>query len=112
MYADAEVGGFLRAVGQSHCCYHITLSRDAQTGASSLRALVLYLLPKMIFGVLDVVGLRVVLYLVHDKVNLLQLQVDNVVHDALCLGHVLLEEIKVEACLRCERIAYVRVEVH
>ena len=112
MHIHAEVGSLLRTVAQTHCRYHVALGCDAYTRAASLRTLALYLLPEVILGVLDVVALRVVLYLRHDKVNLLQLQVDDVVHDALRLSYVLLEQLEVELRLLRERIFHVRVEIH
>ena len=111
MYVDAECCCLFGAVAQSHGCKHVAFGCYAHTGAASLRTLVLYLLPQMILGMLDVVALRVVANLVHDEVDLLKFKVDNVVHDALCLSHVLLEEVEVEACLGCKRILDVCVEV-
>ena len=65
----------------------------------------------MILGVLYVIALRVVADFIHYEVDLLKFQVDDVVHDALCLSYVLLEEVEVEACLGCKRILYVCIEV-
>ena len=66
----------------------------------------------MILSVLNVVILRVVSNLRHDEINLLQFEVDNVVHDALRLSNVRTEEFEVEFCLLREWVLHVRVEVH
>ena len=63
----------------------------------------------MQLGALDFGRLRVGLNLLDDGVDLLHLQVDDVVHDALCLGGVLAQEPEVERCVVGERVADVAV---
>ena len=111
MNVNAECCSLFGAVAQSHGCKHVAFGCNAHTRTASLRTLVLNLLPQMILGVLYVIALWVVADLIHYEVNLLKFKVDDVVHDALCLGYMLLEEVEVEACLRCKWILDVCVEV-
>ena len=104
MHFYAEVGGVLSAVAQSHRGKHVAFCRDAYARTASLSALVLYLLPQMIFGALHLHGLRIIVYLLHYLVDLLELKIHNVVHYALCQTHVSLELVEIEACIRSERI--------
>ena len=112
MYGNREVGGLIGTITQAHGSEHVTLGGDADTGTAAHSALLLYLLPQMILGTLNLVGLWVYLYLLHDEVYLLHLQVDDVVHDALCKLHVLGKLVEVEGCLWSKRIVYIAVEIY
>ena len=107
MHVHGEVRGFLRAVAQSHGGYHIAFGRNAHTRAAAHSTLAAYLFPKMILGPLHLLALRVFLNLIHNQVNLLHLQVHDVVHDALCHLHVLLELVVVEIGILRKRIHHV-----
>jgi cytochrome c peroxidase len=50
--------------------------------------------------------------LFHDSFNLFKFQIDDVVHDSLCLVHMLLEQLVVEICFRSEWVYHVREEVY
>ena len=63
--------------------------------------------PQGHFATLHFITFRVALNLIHDTLNLLQLKVDDVVHDALGNGNVFLEEIEIEIGLRSEGVYYV-----
>jgi len=63
-------------------------------------------------GLLDLGGLGVFLDLGDDGVDLLHLQVDDVVQDALGLAHMLAEQVEVELSLRGEGVADVAEEVY
>ena len=65
----------------------------------------------MIFCMLNVIVLRIVPYLLHDAVNLLHFQVNDVVHDALCHLNVLTKLIKIESCFWRKRILNIAVKV-
>ena len=65
----------------------------------------------MVFGTLHLSVLRILLNLLHDEFYLLHLQVHNVVHEALCQLHVLLEQVVVEIGILGERIHHITVEV-
>ena len=68
-------------------------------------------LPKMILGGLHLIALRVALDLLQDEVNLLHLEVDDVIHDALGKLHMLLELVEIEFRLSGKRMIDVAVEV-
>ena len=105
--AHREIGGLLCAVSQSHGSNHVALGSDTHTGASAHTALFLDLLPQVIFRTLNLVVLRVGLYLCHDGINLLELQVNDVVHDSLSHEHMLLEKVEIKVCLGSEWIHHV-----
>ena len=65
----------------------------------------------MVFRTLDFLTLRIGFDFLHDGFNLLQFQVDDVVHEALCQRHVFLESFEVETCLVGERFLYIGIQV-
>ena len=107
MHVHGEFGGFLRAIAQSHGGNHIALGRDAHARTAAHATLATNLFPKMIFGTLHFIALGVFLYLVHDKVYLLHLQVNDVVHDTLCHLHMLLELVVVEVGILGEGVHHI-----
>ena len=111
MHLFGELRGLFRAIAQSHGCQHITLGSDAHTGAPSLAALLVDFLPKGALGALHFVVFGVRIYLLLDALDFLQLQVNDVVHNTLRQGHMLLEEFKVEISVRLERVHHVGVEI-
>ena len=111
VYADAEVGSLLCAITQTHGGNHVALSRYAHTRAASLAALRLDFLPQMQLGTFHLIALRVAFDLCYDSIDLLQFEIYDVVHHALCNAHMLLEEVIIKLCLRCERVFHIAVEV-
>ena len=106
-----KIGGLLRAIAKSHGSYHVALGCDANACAAAHAALALNLFPKVIFGLLHLFVLRVRLHLLHDLLYLLQLQIHNVVHQPLGNGHMLAEQIEVEARLLRKRVHHIRIKV-
>ena len=60
---------------------------------------------------LHLIILRVSLYFLQYQFNLFQLEVDDVIHDALSQLHMLLEQLKIEICIFSEWVHHVRVQV-
>ena len=111
MHLHGEVRGLLAAISQSESGNHVALSGDAHSGAPSQSALMVDFLPQVILYTLHLIVLRVALHLLHDALDLLQLEVHDIVHDALCEGHMLFELVEIERSLRSEGIVDIRVEV-
>ena len=111
MHLDRKVGGLLSTIAQAHGGYHVALGGNTHTRTSALCTLGLYLLPQVHLGPLHLHRLRVALHLLHDKVYLLQLQVYDVVHQALGLLHVVAEQLVVEVGILRKRVLDIRVEV-
>ena len=65
----------------------------------------------MIFCFFDHVTLRIFLYLLQDAINLLQLQINNVIHDALCYLNMLSEFVHVKIGILGKWMNHVRIEV-
>ena len=107
MYLLGEVGSLVGTVAQAHSGKHIALGGDAYTCTATKGALVHNLLPQLALSSLNLLALGVALYLLHDGLNLLNLKVDDIVHDALSYSYVLLEEVEVEVCLGGEGVYYV-----
>ena len=107
MYFLRELGSLLCSVSQSHCCKHVSLCCDSHACAASHAALAGYLLPEFLLCAFYFVAFWVALNLLLDGLDFLELKVDDVIHDALCLGDVFLEELEIEVCLCGERVHYV-----
>ena len=112
MHIHRHTCGLGGAVAQSESGYHVTLGRRAETGTASLEGLCLYLFPEIQFGVLHLVGLGIILDFLDDGVDLLHLEVDDVVHDALGLAYVSREQSEVKLGILSERVDDIRIEVH
>ena len=65
----------------------------------------------MAFRAFDFLRLRVGIDFLQDQFYLLQLQVDDVVHQTLGQPHMLLEQLKVEISIRRKRIHHIRIKV-
>ena len=65
----------------------------------------------MILCALHLVNLRISLYLRHDEVDFLHLEVDDIVHQTLCELCVTLEQIHIKARMVCEWVDNIRIEI-
>ena len=108
---DREIRCLFRAVAKAHGGQHVALGRDAHARAAAHAALAHYLFPQVALGSFHLGALRVAVYLGHYHVNLLKLQVDDVVHYALCSAHVGPEQVVVETRVGRERVDDIRVKV-
>ena len=108
---DRKLGCFWRSIAQSHGCNHVTFGRNADTCTASLTALMFNFLPKMIFCFFDLITLRIFLYLLQDAFNLLQLQINDIIHDALCYLNMLSELLHVKIGILGKRMNHIRIEV-
>ena len=104
--------GLVGAVGESKGGEHVAFRGDAQSGTAALQRLLADLEPELLFHAFHVLTLGIALDLGQDGVNLLQLQVDNVVHQPLRVLHMLAEARHVEDRIVGERVIDVAVEVH
>ena len=111
LHLNSKVGGFLRAIGQAECCQHIAFGRDAHARAATLSRLVHNLFPQVALRLLDFIALGVTLNLLLNLGDLFHLEVDDVVHNALCFRHVVAEEVEVEGGLGSKRILHIAIEV-
>ena len=111
VYLYCEVDSLLRAVAKTECCEHIALGGDAQAGTTTLECHILNLLPELKLYTANILILRVALNLRDDKLNLLKLKVDDIVHKVHSLCDMLLEEVEVELCLLGKGVLYIAQEV-
>ena len=108
---NREVGSLLCTISQSESCQHITFGSNAYASTTSHTALLLYLLPKMVFGTLHLVGLWILLYLLQYEVYLLHLKVHDIIHQSLRKLHMLSKLIEIERCLWSKWIVYIAIEI-
>ncbi len=106
-----ECGGLIGAVAQTHSGNHVALGCGAHAGAAALQSLGADFVPQVQLGALHLVGLGVFLDFCYDGLNLLHLQVDDVVHHALCARHMLGKEVEIETGVVGKRVAHITVEV-
>ena len=111
MNLNSELERLLRAVTKTERCEHIALCSNTQTSTTTLKSHILNLLPEVNLYLANICILRVRLNLLKDKVYLLELEVDNIVHQVHCLVNMLLEEVEVECSLLGKRILYIAEEV-
>ena len=91
VYFFWECCRFFCSVTQAHSSNHIAFSSDTYTCTASLSALFVNLFPQMSFCPFNFFTFRVGLNLFHNLLDLFQLEVDDVIHDALCQANVLFE---------------------
>ena len=111
VYLCSEVESLVRAVAQTECCQHIALGSDTETCTTTLQCHILNLVPQVELYTANILILRIRSNLLDDEVNLLQLQVDNIIHQVHSLVNMLLEEVEVERSLLRKWIFNIRVEV-
>ena len=102
-----KFGSLFCAVTQSHGSQHVTFSRDTYARTASQTRFAINLFPQVAFCSLHFHAFRVRVYLFKNPFNLFQFQIDDVVHDALCQCHMLLEQFEIKVSLRSEWIYYV-----
>ena len=111
MHVNRHLCGFSGAITQSESRNHIPLGSGAKSGATALEGLGSDFFPEVKFGLLDFGGLGVSLDLTYYGVNLLHLQVDYIVHNALSLGNMPGKKFVIELGMIRERILYIGVEI-
>ena len=111
MHLLREIRSLGCTVFQTESGEHVAFGCRAYAGAASLGRLGLDLEPQVALGRLHFLGLGVAVNLFENQVNLLHLEVDDVVHDALGFADMLLEQFKIEFGLWCEGILYITVKV-
>ena len=104
MHQHREVRSFFCAIAQAQCSQHITLSRDSYARSTPHAALAFYLFPKVIFRLFHLIIFGISLNLFDDLVYLFHFQINDVIHDALRILHMLLELIKIERRIGCKRL--------
>ena len=72
----------------------------------------LNLLPQMTLTLLYLHGFRIRVNLSQDQLNLLRLQINDIIHDALCQKDMLTEKVEIEIGLLREWIHHIRIEVN
>ena len=102
----------MRTITQTERRQHVTFGSNAYAGTATHGCFSAYFLPKVVFGVFNLFGLRVARHFFKDEFYLLLFKVDNVVHEALRQTDVAAEEIEVKFGFGCERIPYISVEVY
>ena len=113
---DAATQGFQDALvaelGEGNVNFDLqNAAGDTNTCAAAHAALALNLFPKFSFCTLDLITLGVTVNLLLDGLDFLQFKVDNIIHYALCLCCMLLEQFIIEICFGCKRVDYIREEV-
>ena len=112
MHLNREISSLLSSVAKSHCCNHVAFCGDTDTCTAALATLSIYFLPEMIFSSLYLLRLWIALNLSHDCLNLLKLQVNDIVHDALSHCYVTAEQVEVEVSILCKWIDYIGIEIY
>ena len=112
MNIHREVGCLLRTIAQHHGSNHITFCSNTHTRATPHGALLLDFLPKMIFSPFHFIALRITLHLLHDLVDLLQLQINDIIHQSLGKAHMLLEEFIIEISILGKWVHDIAIEVN
>ena len=111
LYLDGEVDRLVGPVAQAQRGQHVAFGRDAETRAAALERLFADFFPQAVFDVTDVLFLGVLGYLFDDGLDLLELQIDDIVHDAHRGRDVAPELAEVERRLFRERLVDIAVQI-
>ena len=90
---------------------HITLGSDAKTCTAALQSFDTNLLPQVALHAANILLLGVGLNLRDNRLNLLDFEIDYVVHNSHCAVNMGLEQLEIERCTRCKRLFYIAVKV-
>ena len=112
LHLDGEIRRLLRPVAQSQGGEHVALGRDAETRAAALLRHFADLLPQLQFHAAHIHILGIVGDLLDDQLDLLQLEVDDVVHHVHRLVDVAAELFEIELRVGLEGILHVAQQVH
>ena len=111
LHLDGKVDRLLRTVAQPECRQHVALGRNAQAGTAAFPGHRADLLPQLELHVADILVLRIRSDLLDDQLDLLQLEIDDVVHHVHGLAHMLAEFREVKLRLRREGVVHIAEEV-
>ena len=111
MNLNREINCFIGSVAGAQSSQHISLRCDSKTGPPALDGFLFDIFPEVAFPRLDLLNLRILFYLLQDPLHLLELQIDEVIHDALCLMNMLNKEPGVEIGFTGEGIYDIAVKV-
>ncbi len=102
-----HIGGFGCSISESECGNHVAFRSCAYSGASSLGCLGFDFFPEVAFGAFYFFCLRIFVDFLEYGVDLFHLKIDDVVHDALCLGHMFAKQIEIEFSIVGEGILHI-----
>ena len=111
LHLHGESGRLGRTVTQSQRGEHVAFGRDAEPRAAALAGHRADLLPQAQLHAADVLILRIVGNLVDDQFDLLQFEVDDVVHHAHRLVRVDPELVEIELRLRSEGRVHIAQQI-
>ena len=112
MQFGGEGVALIGTVADVQSCQHIAFGGDAQTGTAAFGGLLADLKPQFSLHTLHILTFGIAVNLSQNLVNLFQLEIDKVIHQALGALHMLSEKRHVEIGLVSERILHITVEVH
>ena len=102
-----EICCFVGAVAGSQSGQHVAFGGDAKTSTSALNGFLFDVQPHRPFPGFNILSLRISINFIQDPVYLFQFQVDNVVHNPLCLVHMVDEQFRIKAGISRERFIHV-----
>ena len=111
MHLNRKIRCLLCTITQTHSGNHVTLGCDTHTRTTTFSALRLDLLPEMNLCTLHLHRLRIIADFFQYLVDLLQFQIDDIIHQALGSLHMFLEQVEIEIGILCKRIDHITIEV-
>ena len=112
LHLDGEVDRLLRTVTQAQCGEHVALGRDAQTRTAALTRHFADLLPQFQLHAAHVHVFGVGGDLLDDQLDLLQFEVDDVVHHVHRLVDMVPELVEIELRIGLERVVHIAQQIH
>ena len=111
MHLDGECDRFVRTVAHPQRGDHVAFGGDAQAGAAAFERHFAHFFPEVALHVADIGLFGIGVDLGDDLLDLFQFQVDDVVHHAHGLAHVVAEFCEIERRLRGEGFVDVAVKI-
>ena len=109
--AHRELGSFISTITQAHSSHHVTFGGSSHACTAALQGLGLNLVPQVQFGSLHLTSLGIALDFVDDSLDFLHLEVDDVIHHALGIAHMLAELVEVKVSILREGLFDIGIEI-
>src|SRR5512133_666627 len=106
-----KTDSLIAAVPHAKSCKHIAFSSDADAGSPSLFSFLPYVHPKVSLNPFKLIGFRICIDLTKYGIYLFELEIDNVVHHALCKADMLFVKFEIEYCFFRERFLYIAEKI-
>ena len=106
-----KIIAFFTAISNPQSSQHIALGGDTNAGTTTFFGFLFNVEPEIFLNALHFFTFRIGINLTQDVINFFQFKINNIIHQTLGFGHMVLKQGFIEAGLIGKRIGNVRQQI-